>query len=157
MTAAVIPEGKEGILPPKILKVIWDNVNKFERKFQSQWYPVNFTYDLMSSTATAFMITICKTLVNDIYQIIALGLNHDGTVLDPLEHRLQARKDGNQWQRIDINTYIVWEQQGFICKSNTTKAQDICLDIEQNVCYFEIHLNENLETVLVYIVKDAFA
>lgn len=86
--AAVIGEGKEGILPTEIRKVIWDNVIKFERKFQSWWYPVNFTYDPTSSTATAFMLTICNALVNYVYQIIALGLNHDGTVFYPLEHRL---------------------------------------------------------------------
>lgn len=153
MTAAVTGEGREGTSPTKILKVIWDNGIKLERKFQSWWYPVNFTYDPTGSTAPAFMVTICNALVNDTHPIIAPGLNHDGAVLYPLEHRLQAQKDGNQWQRIDINTCIVQEQQGVICQSNTTKDQDICPDTEQNVCYFEIHLNENLETALVHIGK----
>lgn len=38
-------------------------------------------------------------------------------------------------------------------ESNTFKAQDICLDSEQNVCHFEIYPNENSETVIVCIGK----
>ena len=53
----------------------------------------------------------------------------------------------------DVNACIVREQKGFICESNTLESQDICLDTEQNICYFEIHPNETLETVLVYIGK----
>ena len=45
------------------------------------------------------------------------------------------------------------EQKGFICESNTLESQDICLDTEQNICHFEIHPNETLKTVLVYIGK----
>ncbi|KAK4806386.1 hypothetical protein QYF61_016236 [Mycteria americana] len=59
---------------------------------------------------------------------------------------------------IYVDSYAVWagatqEQQGFICESNTIKAQDICLDTEQNVCHFEIYPDEAPETVLVYIGK----
>ena len=42
-------------------------------------------------------------------------------------------------------------KQRFICESNTTKAQDICLDTEQNVCHLEIHPDETPETVLAYV------
>lgn len=44
---------------------------------------------------------------------------------------------------------IVGEQQGYICEHNTIKTQDICLDIEQYISHFEIHPNENLETVYI--------
>lgn len=48
---------------------------------------------------------------------------------------------------------VVREQQGFICESNTLKAQDTCLDTEQNICRFEIHPNEIPGTVVLYIGK----
>ncbi|KAK4806952.1 hypothetical protein QYF61_027319 [Mycteria americana] len=124
MVAAIIREGEEGTLPTEIQKVIWDNATEFEKEFQSWWYLVNFTYDPISNKTTAFVLTIHNALVYTIYPIIALGLNHNGTVLYPLEHR-----------------------------SNTLKAQDICLDTEQNVCHFEIQPDEAPETVLVYIGK----
>lgn len=54
-----------------------------------------------------------------------------------------------------VNECIVWEP-GFIYESNTIKAHDICLDMEQNICSFQIHPNESSETVLVYIGKRMF-
>lgn len=44
---------------------------------------------------------------------------------------------------------IAGEQQGYICERNTIKIQDICLDTEPNISHFEIHPNENLETVYI--------
>jgi len=35
----------------------------------------------------------------------------------------------------------------------TLKAQDICLNTEQNVCHFEIHLDDTPNTVHVYTGK----
>ncbi|KAK4810466.1 hypothetical protein QYF61_004246 [Mycteria americana] len=153
MVAAIIREGEEGTLPTEIRKVIWDNATKFEKEFQSWWYLVNFTYDPINNKATAFVLTIHNASVYTIYPIIALGLNHDGTILYPLEHRVWAQQNGNKWQTVDVNACVVREQQGFICESNTIKAQDICLDTEQNVCHFEIQPDEAPETVLVYIGK----
>ncbi|KAK4811143.1 hypothetical protein QYF61_019774 [Mycteria americana] len=153
MVAAIIREGEEGTLPTEIRKVIWDNATKFEKEFQSWWYLVNFTYDPINNKATAFVLTIHNASVYTIYPIIALGLNHNGTVLYPLEHRVWAHRNGNKWQTVDVNACVVREQQGFICESNTLKAQDICLDTEQNVCHFEIRPDEAPETVLVYIGK----
>ena len=153
MVAAIIREGEEGTLPTEIRKVIWDNATKFEKEFQSWWYLVNFTYDPISNKATAFVLTIHNASVYTIYPIIALGLNHNGTVLYPLEHRVWAHRNGNKWQTVDVNACVVREQQGFICESNTLKAQDICLDTEQNVCHFEIRPDEAPETVLVYTGK----
>ncbi|KAK4811065.1 hypothetical protein QYF61_016351 [Mycteria americana] len=126
---------------------------KFEKEFQSWWYLANFTYDPINNKATAFVLTIHNASVYTIYPIIALGLNHNGTILYPLEHRVWAQQNGNKWQTVDVNACVVREQQGFICESNTIKAQDICLDTEQNVCHFEVQPDEAPETVLVYIGK----
>ncbi|XP_072707269.1 uncharacterized protein [Ciconia boyciana] len=153
IVAAIIREGEEGTRPTEIRKVIWDNATEFEKEFQSWWYPVNFTYDPTDSKATAFVLTICNASVCTIYPIIVLGLNHNGAILYPLEHRVWAQQNGNLWQTIDVSACVVWEQQGFICESNTLKAQDICLDTEQNVCHFEVQPDEAPETVLVYIGK----
>lgn len=84
--------------------------------------------------------------------IIALGLNHNGAILYPIEHRVWAQRDGNRWQTVDVSSCAIWEQ-GFLYESNTLNAQDICLDTEQNICHFEVHPNEALKTVLVYIGK----
>ena len=84
-------------------------------------------------------MTICSALVYTTYPVIALGLNHHGTVLCPLERRVQAQQKVNKWQTVNVDACVVREQQGFICESNTIKAQDICLDTEQNICHFEIH------------------
>ncbi|XP_074875776.1 uncharacterized protein LOC142026553 [Buteo buteo] len=149
--AAIVREGEEGTLPTEIQKVIWDNATKFEREFQSWWCLVNFTYDPTNNKATAFVLTIRNASVYTIYPIVALGLNHHGTVLYPLEHRVWARQNGNKWQTVDVDACVVQEQQGFICESNTIKAQDICLDTEHNICHFEIHPDETPETVLVYV------
>lgn len=116
-------------------------------------YLVSFTYNPISNIATAFVLTIHNASVYTIYPIIALGLNHNGTVLYPFEHRAWAQRNGNKWQTADVNSCIVREQQGFICESNTIKAQDICLGTEQNVCHFEIYPDENPKTVLIYIGK----
>ncbi|XP_074424622.1 uncharacterized protein LOC141735547 [Larus michahellis] len=153
MTAAIIREGEEGTLPTEIRKVIWDNAIEFEKKFQSWWYLVNFTYDPIESKATAFVLTIRNALVYTIYPIIALGLNHQGAILYPIEHRVRAQQNENKWQTVDVDACVSRDQRGFICESNTLKAQDICLDTNQNVCHFEIHPDETPETVLVYIGK----
>ena len=48
---------------------------------------------------------------------------------------------------------VLCENNEFTCENNTIKAQDICLDTEQNVCHFKIYSKETPETVLVYIDK----
>jgi len=52
-----------------------------------------------------------------------------------------------------VLTCVVHEQEGLVCESSITEAQDICLNIEQNICHFEMHPNETPETVLAYIGK----
>ena len=151
--AAIVREGEDGTLPTEIQEIIWENATAFEREFQSWWYLVNFTHNPIDNKATAFVVTIQNASVKTIYPIIALGLNHNGTVLYPLEHRVWAQRDNNRWQTVEVDACVVRGQQGFICKSNTIKAQDICLDTEQNVCHFEIHPKEIPGTVLIYIGK----
>jgi len=95
-TAAIIREGEEGTLPTKIQNILWDNTIDFEKRFQSWWNLLNFTYDLIESKATAFVLTIGNALLYTIYSVIVLGLNHNGTVLYPFEHRVWAKKNGDK-------------------------------------------------------------
>ena len=151
--AAIVREGEDGTLPTEIRKIIWEKATAFEREFQSWWYLGNFTHNPIDHKATAFVVTIQNASVKTIYPIIALGLNHNGTVLYPLEHRVWAQRNNNKWQAVEVDACMVREQQGFICESNTIKAEDFCLDTEHNVCHFEIHPKEIPGTVLIYIGK----
>lgn len=87
VAASIIREGEEGIFPTEIRKIIWDNATDFEREFQSWWDLVNFTYNPITNTATAFVLTIRNASVRLIFPIFALGLNYDGAILYPSEHR----------------------------------------------------------------------
>jgi len=42
MTAAIVREGEQGILPLEIRKVIWENATQFKKNFQSWWKLLNF-------------------------------------------------------------------------------------------------------------------
>lgn len=151
--STLIRKGESGTLSKEFQKIIWDKANDFEKRFQSWWNLVNFAYDPMQDSITAFVMTIAQASVCTIYPIIALGINHDGSVRYPTEHREWVYRETKKWQTVDISVCTVRAQQGFICKSNTIRAQDICLDTEQIVCDFEIHPNEKPETVLIYIGK----
>ncbi|XP_074992061.1 uncharacterized protein LOC142074943 [Calonectris borealis] len=153
VTASIIREGEEGIFPTEIRKIIWNNANDFEKKLQSWWNLVNFTYDPTTNTVTTFVLTICNASIYVIHPVVALGLNHDGTLLYPSEHRAWARKVKNEWQTVDLESCIVREQQGFICENNAISAQDICLDTDQKVCHFEVRPNADLKTILIYTGK----
>lgn len=153
VVAAIMREGEGGTLPIEIRKGIWDNASEFEKEFQSQWQLVNFTCHSEGDKIGAFVLTTHDASVYTIYPIITLGLNHNGTILYPLEHRVWAHQKEGKWQTIDVSARIVREPQGFVCKSNTLKAQDICLDTEQNICHFEIHPNQVTKTVVIYIGK----
>lgn len=153
VTASIIREGEEGTFPTEIRKIIWDNANDFEKKLQSWWNLVNFTYDPTTNMVTAFVLTIRNAIIYEIHPIVALGINLGGTLLYPLEHRAWARKVKNEWQTVDLESCIVREQQGFICESNAINAQDICLDTDQKVCHFEVHPNTDLKTILIYAGK----
>ena len=153
VATSIIKEDEEGTLPTEIRRIIWDSTTDFERKLQSWWNLVNFTYDPITNTATAFVLTVHNTTIYQIYPVISLKLNHNGTILYPSEHRVWARKVNKKWQTVNLEPCIVRGQQGIICEGNAIEAQDICLDIEQNIYHFEVHPNESPKTVLIYIGK----
>ncbi|XP_068280354.1 uncharacterized protein [Nyctibius grandis] len=150
VSASIIREGEEGTFPIEIRKIVWDKATELERELQSWWTLVNFTYDSSTNTAITFVLTIRNSSISLLYPIIALGLNHNGTVLYPSEHRAWARKINKNWQTVNLDSCITRTQLGFICESNTIDAQDICLDTEQNICHFEIHPDSRQKTLLVY-------
>lgn len=41
---------------------------------------------------------------------------HSGATLCPLEHRVWAQQNGNEWQTVDVGARAVREKQGFICE-----------------------------------------
>ena len=153
VAASIIREGEGDTFPTEIRKVVWDSATDVERKLQSWWKLVNFTYNPTINIATTIVLTISHASVNVIYPIIALGLNQNGAILYPFEHRVWAQKVGEKWQTVDLESSIVQEQQGFVCEGTTIRAQDICLDTTQNICHFETRPDDNPETVLVYIGK----
>ncbi|RMC21231.1 hypothetical protein DUI87_02089 [Hirundo rustica rustica] len=151
IVALVVREGNEGTFPIEIRKIVWDNASNLERKLQSWWTLVNFTYDPTTKIATTFVLTVRNATIYNIHPIIALGLNHEKTVLYPSEHRAWARIMNEKWQTVNLESCVTREQQGFICETNMIDAQDICLDTEQNICHFEIHPDTSQKTMLVYI------
>ena len=96
MTAAIVREGEQGILPLEIRKVIWQNVTQFEKNFQSWWKLLNFTYNPFNNIATAFVLTISEATVYDIYPIVTLRIFLNGTLVHPLEHEKWARQSRNR-------------------------------------------------------------
>lgn len=151
VAALIIREGREGAFPIKVRKAVWDSATDQEKKLQSWWTPVNFTYDSTTDMATALVLTIGNATVYVIHPIIALGLNHEGTLLYPSEHRAWAQMVEKKWQTVNLESCIMKEQQEFICESNTIDAEDVRLDFEQGICHFEVHPDSDQKTVLVYI------
>lgn len=92
VAASVIREGGESTFPAKIHKIVWDNASDLEKELQSWWVLVNFTYNPVTSMVTAFVLTIHNASVSLIHPIVALGLNHEGSVLYPSEHRMWAQE-----------------------------------------------------------------
>lgn len=84
--STLIKKGESGTLSKEFQKIIWDKANDFEKRFQSWWNLVNFAYDPMQDSITAFVMTIAQASVCTIYPIIALGINHNESVLYPTEH-----------------------------------------------------------------------
>lgn len=83
--------------------MIWDNASEFEKEFQAWWQLVNFTHYAENDKIVAFILTISNATVYNVYPIIALGLNHNGTILYPKEHKVWAHQKGGKWQTIDVN------------------------------------------------------
>lgn len=124
---ALKSENEEGTLPTGIRKVIWDNATDFENKFQARWYRANFSYDPITNTATTVVLIIHNASVHTTYPITVLGLNHNGTILCPLRHRVWAQKDNDKWQTVDGGACATQGQQGFVCESNTISKGSRCL------------------------------
>lgn len=80
VAALIIREGGEGVFRIEFRKAVWDNTNDLERKLRFLWTPVNFIYDPITSTATAFALTICNGTIYIIHPIIVLGLNREGII-----------------------------------------------------------------------------
>ena len=108
--AAIVREGEDGTLPTEIRKIIWEKATAFEREFQSWWYLGNFTHNPIDNKATAFVVTIQNASVKTTYPMVVLGLNHNGTVLYPPEHRVWAQRDNNKWQTVEVDPCMVQEQ-----------------------------------------------
>lgn len=104
---ATVREGDEGTLPTENQKIIRDNAVEFEREFQSWWHLVNFTCNPIECKAKALALTKSNGLEHGIYSAIALGLNHHGTILYPLEHRVWAQQNKNKGQTVDGNACVV--------------------------------------------------
>lgn len=110
---------------------------------------VNFTYSPMTSMVTAFILTAYDASVSLVHPIVALGLNHEGTILYPSEHRMWAWKAEGKWQTINLEPCSVREQLGFVYEGNVGDDKDTCLDTEKSICHFEMHpINET--TLFVY-------
>jgi len=125
MTAAIVREGEQGILPLEIRKVIWENATEFEKNFQSWWKLLNFTYKPFNNIATAFVLTISEATVYDIYLIVALRIFLNETLVHLLEHENWARQSKNRWLTVNEEISITREHQGYICEGNSLQAQDI--------------------------------
>jgi len=125
MTAAIVREGEEGILPLEIRKVIWENATEFEKNFQSWWKLLNFTYNPFNNIATAFVLTISEATIYDIYPTVALGIFLNGTLVHTLEHEKWTRQSKNRLLTVNVETCIAREHQGYICEGNSLQAQDI--------------------------------
>lgn len=100
-------EGEERNFPTEIRTIIWDRAMSFERELQSWWKMKNFTYNPITHTVKAFVLTICNASIYVIHPFLALGINHKGTILYPLEQRAWARKIENRWQTVDPECCIV--------------------------------------------------
>lgn len=99
---------------------------------------------------TAFVLTIHNASVSLIHPIVALGLNHEGTVLYPSGHRMWAREIEGKWQTINLEPCSMRKQLGYICEGIFENDKDTCLDTDQSICHFEVHVT-NQTTSLVYI------
>nr|XP_032600663.1 uncharacterized protein LOC116806961 isoform X2 [Taeniopygia guttata] len=124
VAASIIREGSEGTFPAEICKIVWDHASDLERELQSWWILVNFTYNPVMSMVTAFVLTIRNASVSLIYPIVALGLNHKGTILCSSEHGMWAWKFEGEWKTIHIESCTMRKQLGFICERNVDIDQD---------------------------------
>lgn len=153
ITALIIREGEEGAFPTEIWKIVWDKATDLEQKLQSWWRMVNFPYDPTTNIVRTVVLSIRNASLYTIHPILALGVNHEGAVFYPLEHRRWAQRTGNKWHTVDLESCIMQDQQGFICESNAVNTRGICLDTEQKICHFEARPDIDPKPLVIYVGK----
>ena len=150
--ATIIREGEEGTLPTEI----WDNATKFEREFQSWWQLVNFTYNPTNSKATAFVLSISNASVYTLYPIIALGLNHNGTVLLPLEHRVWAQQKKKRGKLLILLHVLCGNNRDLFVKVILSRPKTFVLTQNKMFVTLKYTLMKPLKLHLYVLEMDAF-
>ncbi|NP_001159385.1 uncharacterized protein LOC422926 [Gallus gallus] len=151
--AGILRDGDNGILPTEIRKIVWDAATEKERQLQAWWRLVNFTHDQVLNSVIAHVLTVVEARIEKVYPIVALGINTNGSVVYPLDHRMWARVSDRKWQSVDLEACILEQGLGFICEDDALKASDVCFDTSEGVCHFEINPRSNNKTMLVYVGK----
>ncbi|XP_068023774.1 uncharacterized protein [Melanerpes formicivorus] len=153
VVAGILRDGESGVLPTEIRKIVWDAATEKERQLQAWWRLVNFTHDQGRNAVIAHVLTVAEAHIEKVYPIVALGVNTNGSVVYPLEHRMWARVSGGRWQSVDLEACILERGLGFICEDDALRASDVCFDTREGVCHFEISPQGSNRTVLVYVGK----
>lgn len=153
VVAGILRDGDNGVLPTEIRKIVWDAATDKERHLQAWWRLVNFTHDQVLDAVIAYVLTVAEARIEKVYPIVALGVNTNGSVVYPLDHRMWARVSDKKWQSVDLEACILERGLGFICEDDALKASDVCFDTSEGVCHFEINPQSNNKTVLVYVGK----
>ncbi|XP_071413119.1 uncharacterized protein [Pithys albifrons albifrons] len=153
VVAGILRDGDNGVLPTEIRKIVWDAATEKERQLQAWWRLVNFTHDQALNVVIAHVLTVAEARVEKVYPIVALGVNTNGSVVYPLDHRMWARVSDGKWQTVDLEACILERGLGFICEDDALKASDVCFDTKEGVCHFEINPQSSSKTTLVYVGK----
>ncbi|XP_066405256.1 uncharacterized protein [Molothrus aeneus] len=153
VVAGILRDGDNGVLPTEIRKIVWDAATEKERQLQAWWRLVNFTHDQALNAVIAHVLTVAEARIEKVYPIVALGVNTNGSVVYPLEHRMWARVSDGRWETVDLEACILERGLGFICEDDALKASDVCFDTKEGVCHFEINPQSSNKTMLVYVGK----
>ncbi|KAJ7403867.1 hypothetical protein WISP_148925 [Willisornis vidua] len=153
VVAGILRDGDNGVLPTEIRKIVWDAATEKERQLQAWWRLVNFTHDQALNVVIAHVLTVVEARVEKVYPIVALGVNTNGSVVYPLDHRMWVRVSDGKWQTVDLEACILERGLGFICEDDALKASDVCFDTKEGVCHFEINPQSSSKTTLVYVGK----
>ncbi|XP_059701393.1 uncharacterized protein LOC132326766 [Haemorhous mexicanus] len=153
VVAGILREGDNGVLPTEIRKIVWDAATEKERQLQAWWRLVNFTHDQALNAVVAHVLTVAEARIEKVYPIVALGVNTNGSVVYPLDHRMWARVSDGRWETVDLEACILERGLGFICEDDALKASDVCFDTKEGVCHFEINPQSSNKTMLVYVGK----
>uniref|UniRef100_A0A8C3RGZ0 Uncharacterized protein n=1 Tax=Cyanoderma ruficeps TaxID=181631 RepID=A0A8C3RGZ0_9PASS len=153
VVAGILRDGDNGVLPTEIRKIVWDAATEKERQLQAWWRLVNFTHDQALNAVIAHVLTVAEARIEKVYPIVALGVNTNGSVVYPMDHRMWARVSDGKWQTVDLEACILERGLGFICEDDALKASDVCFDTKEGECHFEINPQSSNKTMLVYVGK----